>query len=88
MEFLLLYAIFAVATSVSFLYESVWPALKSAKLKGIKNGFTAAPKLTMGVFFLINVLFAPFIIFTIIIPSISERFFEGIVKVLHEPEEI
>lgn len=88
MEFLLVYVIFAVATSISFLYESVWPALKSAKQKKINNNFTESPKLTMTVFFLLNVLFAPFIIFTIIIPSISERFFEGIVKVLHEPEEI
>jgi len=88
MEFLLVYAIFAVATSISFIYESVWPALSSAKLKGIKNSFTQSPNLTMFVFLMINILFAPFIIFTIIIPSISERFFEAIVKVLHEPEEI
>lgn len=88
MEFLLGYLLFAVATSTSMLYESFWPALKSARKMGIRNSFTTSPYLSVFVFFLINVLFAPFIIFTIIIPSISDSFFMGITKIVHEPEEI
>lgn len=88
MDLLFWYAIFALATATSMTYESFWPALKSAKSKGIKNDFTYSPYLSVVVFFLINLLFAPFIFFAIVVPWISESFFKGITKIVHEPQEM
>lgn len=87
MSYLIIYAIFAVATSLSSLYEIFMPALMSARRQGIKNDFTDSMYLSTFIFFLINVLIAPVMFLVIIIPGVSENAFRGICSVVHEPRK-
>lgn len=88
MSYLITYAIFAIATSLSSLYEIFMPALLAAKRQGIQNDFTDSMYLSAFIFFLINLLIAPIIFLVIIIPGVSDSAFKGISSVVHEPREI
>ena len=87
MTYLIFYAIFAIATSLSALYEIFVPALLGARRLGIKNDFTDSMYLSTFVFFLVNVLIAPIIFLVIIIPGLSENALRGISSVVHEPRK-
>lgn len=83
-----MYAIFAIATSLSSIYEVFWPVLSSARSQGIKNEFTNSMYLSTFVFFLINTLFAPLVFLVLIIPGVSVSATKGLSQVVHEPQDI
>jgi len=55
-----------------------------AKQQGIVNPFTEQPLLSSLVFFIINALFAPVIIFVLFIPRMFEQASLGINKAIRE----
>lgn len=70
MEFYLIYMLFATTTSVVSIYELVWPVLRELEADGKDlNKF-----LYVLIFLGINILVAPLIFLSCIIPSFSERF--------------
>jgi len=86
MESITLYLIFCITTSICCLYEMIWPAMCGAKQQGIVNPFTQQPLLSSLVFFIINMLFAPLIIFVLFVPRMFEQASSGINKAIREAE--
>jgi len=84
METVTLYLIFCITTSICCLYEIIWPAMRGAKQEGIVNPFTEQPLLSSIVFFIINALFAPIIIFVLFVPKMFEQASLGINKAIRE----
>lgn len=72
MSLLLFYAIFAIATSLTALYELVLPVIYEARKESGKDPMPAW--LLVVVFFCINILVAPLVFLSCIIPSFGDRF--------------
>jgi hypothetical protein len=81
------YVAFALATSFSSLYEIFWPILRDAKQQGIINDFTDSPWLSSFVVFSVNIVLAPAIFFTLMIPSLHIATHVGIASVVLEPRK-
>jgi hypothetical protein len=58
--------------------------MRGAKQQGIVNPFTEQPLLSSLVFFIINALFAPVIIFVLFVPKMFEQASLGINKAIRE----
>lgn len=69
MEYILLYAAAALATSFSSIYEIIWPLIRTAKAKGVKNEFTEYTLLSLCIIFLGNTILAPFWLLVLLIPN-------------------
>jgi hypothetical protein len=78
------YAIFCLATSLTLIYELFWPIIALAKQDGIDNDFTRAPILSLFVFFVVNVILAPLVIWLLIVPPLYAGAFLGISKAVRE----
>lgn len=74
MSFLEIYAIFAIATALVSLYELVWPVIAHRDIE--------YKKLYLLVFFMLDLLVAPLVFLSCIIPSWGERFRDGLGKEL------
>ena len=53
MSYLVFYTIFAIATSLSSIYEIFWPAISGARRLGIKNDLTDSIYLSTFIVFLL-----------------------------------
>ena len=84
MSYLVFYTIFAIATSLSSIYEIFWPAISGARQLGIKNDLTDSIYLSTFIVFLINTLFAPLVFLILVIPGASTEAMRGIVSIVHE----
>lgn len=84
MTYVIVYLIFCVTTSISAVLEVFWPILKSAKAEGIDNEFTNSPYLSVFVFFVINIFFAPLMFLGLFMPGCYARTYAGISKVVHQ----
>jgi hypothetical protein len=71
MEFFLIYCLFAVTTSLTSLYELVSPVIRRAKEEGT---IIHSTYLYYSTFFLINLLVAPLILLSCVIPTWSIEF--------------
>lgn len=71
MDIFLIYILFAVTTSVASLYELIWPVLRMQETKAGK-----LPNKSMYLFvcLCINILIAPLIFLSCIVPSFGVRF--------------
>jgi hypothetical protein len=83
MEYLTLYAVFALATGLTALYELLAPVIKKQKLE---EGSVENELLTYGTFFCIFVLSAPVGFLSCIIPSWGIIFRETLQKALFSTE--
>lgn len=72
MTLLVLYCIFAITTSIVSIYELLFPVM-SAQPENIDN-----KALLIVTFFTINVLIAPLVFLSCIVPSMGERFREAL----------
>jgi len=84
MESLTLYLIFCITTSICFIYEIVWPAICNAKQENVQNSFTENTVLSLFIFFIINLILAPVIIFTLFIPHMFAHTSAGINKAIKD----
>ena len=81
MELFVLYVIFAITTSLTFLYEIGHPVIT----KGVVNKLNVAPSFVYYLtFFFLNCLIAPLIFLSCIIPSYGEKFREVLYTSLFE----
>jgi len=78
------YAIFCLATSLTLIYELFWPVIALAKRDGIDNTFTQSPLLSLFVFFVINAVLAPLVIWLLVFPPLFSAAFLGISKAVRE----
>lgn len=83
MSFLIIYAIFALATSLASLYELVAPVVNKRKNEGLE---TMPIPLVYFTFFCINVLIAPLVFLSCIIPDWSDRFQVALYEGLYSNE--
>jgi len=83
MSFLFIYSIFAIATSISALYELMVPIMQQRALEGfeIKNKC-----MTYFVFFVIVTIVAPLVFFSCVIPSMGETFKKSLYKGLFKED--
>lgn len=81
MSFLAIYAIFAIATSLTALYELVIPVINKRKAEGMD---TMPIPLLYIIFFCINVLIAPIVFLSCIIPEWGIRFRESLYDGLYK----
>jgi hypothetical protein len=81
MNFLALYAIFAIATSLTALYELVTPVINKRK---VERGDTMPIPLLYIIFFCINMLIAPIVFLSCIIPEWGIRFREALYDGLYK----
>jgi len=79
-----LYIIFCVATSLTLIYELFWPIIALARREGIDNDFTRSPLLSLFIFFIINAVLAPLVVWLLIIPPLFSGAFLGITKAVRE----
>jgi hypothetical protein len=79
-----LYLIFCLATSLTLIYELFWPIIALARRDGIDNDFTKSPLLSLFIFFVVNTVFAPLVIWLLIFPSLFASAFLGITKAVRE----
>lgn len=71
MEFLLIYALFAITTSLTSIYELVMPVIALRKVEGLP---TMPLYLVYPIFIVLNTIIAPMVFFSCVIPSMGERF--------------
>lgn len=83
MSFLVLYAIFAIATSLTALYELVSDVINKRKAEG-KD--TMPVPLLYIIFFCINVLIAPVVFLSCIVPEMGIRFKEKLYEGLYSED--
>lgn len=83
-EFLTLYFIFIVATSITSCWFLFWPRLQEAKTENISNPLVDNPGLSCLVYCCIAAIFAPVLFFILIIPSASESYMQGLDKIIKE----
>lgn len=81
------YIIFALATSLFALIDIFRPTLQEAKEAGVVNALTLNPKLSYFVYVCITTIIAPLVFLPILVPSLNERFREGIKKTIYSPDE-
>lgn len=81
------YIIFALATSLFALIDIYYPILKQAMSDGVLNALTLNPKLSCFVYVCITTIIAPLVFLPILIPSLNERFRDGITKTVYEPDQ-
>jgi len=78
------YTIFCLATSLTLIYEMFWPVIAHARLDGVDNTFTQSPLLSLFIFFVINAVLAPLVIWLLIFPPLYSAAFLGITKAVRE----
>jgi len=66
-----LYVLFAITTSLTSLYELVYPIVQKRKHSG-KD--TLPSMYVYPIFFVLNVIFAPLVFLSCIVPSFGDRF--------------
>jgi hypothetical protein len=79
-----LYIIFCLATSLTLIYELFWPIIAHARQDGIDNDFTRSPLLSLFIFFIVNAVLAPLVVWLLIIPPLFSGAFLGITKAVRE----
>lgn len=83
MGFLVLYFIFAIATSLTALYELVSPVINMRKAEGKE---TMPIPLLYLIFFCINMLIAPLVFLNCIVPEFGIRFKEKLYEGLYSED--
>jgi uncharacterized membrane protein YdjX (TVP38/TMEM64 family) len=81
------YLIFALTTSLFALIDIFYPTLKRAQAEGVDNTLTQNPKLSYFVYVCITTIIAPLVFLPLIIPSLNQRFREGIEKTVYAADE-
>jgi hypothetical protein len=79
-----LYLIFCLATSLTLIYELFWPIIAHARKDGIDNDFTRSPLLSLFIFFIVNTVLAPLVIWILVFPPLFAGAFLGITKAVRE----
>lgn len=79
------YILFCIATSITALLDIFWPVIKQARADGIFNEVTEYPIFSLFVFFIINTIIAPLLIFVVLVPSLNEQAVKGLSKSIREP---
>jgi hypothetical protein len=78
------YVIFCLATSLTLIFELFWPIIALAKRDGIDNDFTRSPLLSLFIFFIVNTVLAPLVVWLLIIPPLFSGAFLGISRAVRE----
>lgn len=81
------YLIFALATSLFALLDIFYPTMKQAQAEGVDNTLTQNPKLSYFVYLCITTIIAPLVFLPLLVPSLNERFREGIAKTVYAEDE-
>ena len=77
------YAIFAIATALTAIYEILYPVILHERMS---EGVVDNARMIYLAFFLIVILVAPVVFFSCIIPSMGERFRNSLAKGLFPKE--
>lgn len=85
MDIFTIYCIFALTTAVTAAYELVNPVIRAERLK---SGNVDNPYLIMLVMFLLNLLAAPLVFLSCIIPSWGIEFRESLGKAFFSKENL
>lgn len=88
MDLLILYLVFAIATSATLCSTAYLPTLKEAITLGIKNEFTESLYISTFVFFILGMLVAPASILAVLIPTMHDRFVIGLTNVIHTQKSV
>jgi hypothetical protein len=78
------YAIFCLATSLTLIYELFWPVIALARQEGVDNTFTQSPLLSIFIFFVINTILAPLVVWLLVFPPLYAAAVIGITKAVRE----
>lgn len=87
MEYIFIYCVIAAATSISSLYEIIWPELRDARAQGIKNPLTQNPLTALLVSFVVNFIVAPYWMITLLVPQYTIAATMGVRQVMREPQQ-
>jgi hypothetical protein len=79
-----LYIIFCLATSLTLIYELFWPIIALARRDGIDNDLTRSPLLSLFIFFVVNAVLAPAVVWLLVFPPLFAGAFLGITKAVRE----
>lgn len=83
MEFLFFYAIFAITTALSAVYQILMPVLAYRQAEG---NIIETKLVVYATFFLLTVVIAPIVFLSVIIPSMCNRFQSALYKGLFPKE--
>jgi hypothetical protein len=86
MEVIELYLLFALTTGISSCVLFLAPAVSIARDNEVQNSFTENTWLSYFIYTAITTFFAPFTVLPIFIPSFTERFKDGIERVVFESQ--
>jgi hypothetical protein len=78
------YAIFCLATSLTLIYELFWPVIALARREGVDNTFTQSPLLSIFIFFVINTILAPLVVWLLVFSPLYAAAVIGITKAVRE----
>jgi len=78
MDWLIIYLVFAIATSICAWLFYYMPAVREAKQKGIVNSFTRSPVLSSLVYIIISTFIAPTIFVALFSNQHSKLFYEAL----------
>lgn len=81
------YLTFALATSLFALIDIFMPSMKQARNEGIDNVLTQNPKLSYFIYVCITTIIAPVVFLPLVIPSLNERFREGVCRTIYEQDQ-
>lgn len=81
------YLIFALTTSLFALLDIFMPTMRKAASEGVDNVLTQNPKLSYFVYVCITTIIAPLVFLPLLVPSLNERFREGIAKTVYTADE-
>ena len=84
MSFIEYYIIFALTTSIFALFDVFIPVLAEATEAGVSNVLIQNPKLSCFVYFCLTTIIAPLVFLPILVPSMSVRFRESMLRVVSE----
>lgn len=84
MSYLILYLSLATTLSIYSVLQLIWPIIKAANAKNIKNAFTVHPYLSTFVAFIINLVIAPFWLVTMLFPKLELAAIMGLQSVILE----
>lgn len=79
------YVLFAVTTSLTFMYEVFSPVMKQLEIVNSEDNMVQSKGLSYAVYFLIGVLIAPLLLPVCLIPSFSDRFRKTLLNTLLGP---
>lgn len=83
-EYLILYAIFCLATSTTFIFTVVKPVMKTLAIEKPLCDISQHRYLALGIFFIMGLIFAPIVLLPAIVPKYNLTFSDTLYNTLEK----